>query len=44
MYCLSIVLWFVFLVATNSDAPMLDNLQDLQEQDFEQFEQQGKCP
>jgi hypothetical protein len=25
-----------------SDALMLDNFQDLQEQDFEQFEQQGK--
>jgi hypothetical protein len=24
------------------DAPKLDNLQDLQEQDFEQFEYQGK--
>jgi hypothetical protein len=25
-----------------SDAPTLDNFQDLQEKDFEQFEQQGK--
>jgi hypothetical protein len=32
----------VFLVAINSDVPMLDNLQDLQEEDFEHFEQQGK--
>jgi hypothetical protein len=35
MYCLFIVLWFVFLVAVNSDVPTLDNLQDLQEEDFE---------
>jgi hypothetical protein len=28
----------------DSDAPTLDNLQDLQEQGFEQFEQQSKCP
>jgi hypothetical protein len=26
----------------SSVAPTLDNLQDLQEEDFEQFEQQGK--
>jgi hypothetical protein len=42
MYCFIYVLWFVFLVAINSIALMLDNLQDLQEEDFEQFEQQGK--
>jgi hypothetical protein len=41
MYYLFIVLWFVFLVAVDSDALTLDNPQDLQEQDFEQ---QGKCP
>jgi hypothetical protein len=44
MYYLFTVLWFVFPVAVDSDAPTLDNLQDLQEQDFELFEQQGKCP
>jgi hypothetical protein len=38
MHCLFIVLWFVFLVAIDSDAQTLDNPQDLQEQDFEQFE------
>jgi hypothetical protein len=38
MYYLFIVLWFVFLVTVNSDVPMLDNLQDLQEEDFEQCE------
>jgi hypothetical protein len=43
MYCLFIVLWFVFLIAVDSHAPTLDKLQDLREQDFEQFEQQGKC-
>jgi hypothetical protein len=32
------------LVAIDSGAPTLDNLQDLQLQDFEQFEQHGKCP
>jgi hypothetical protein len=42
MYCFNYILWFVFLVVVNLDAPMLDNLQDIQEQDFEQFEQQGK--
>jgi hypothetical protein len=26
-----------FWFAVNSDTPMLDNLKDLQEQDFEQF-------
>jgi hypothetical protein len=36
MYYLFIVLWFVFLVAIDSDAPTLDNLQNLPEQDFEQ--------
>jgi hypothetical protein len=35
MYYLFIVMWFVFLVAIDSDAPMLDNLQDLQDEDFE---------
>jgi hypothetical protein len=35
MHCLFIVLWFVFPVAVNSDVPTLDNLQDLQEEDFE---------
>jgi hypothetical protein len=35
MYCLFIVLQFMFLVAIDSDAPTLDNLQDLQDQDFE---------
>jgi hypothetical protein len=44
MHCLFIVMWFVFLVVVDSDAPTLDKLQDLQEQDLEQFEQQGKCP
>jgi hypothetical protein len=42
MYDLFIVLWFVFLNIVNSDVPMLNNLQDLQEEDFEHFEQQGK--
>jgi hypothetical protein len=41
MYCMFIVLWFVFPVAVDSDTLMLDNLQDLREQEFEQ---QGKCP
>jgi hypothetical protein len=41
MYYFIYVLRFVFPVAVNSDALMLDNLQDLQEQDFEQFEEQG---
>jgi hypothetical protein len=39
MYYLFIVLWSVFPVTIDSDVPTLDNLQDLQEQDFEQFEQ-----
>ena len=39
MYYFIYVLRFVFPVAVNSDALMLDNLQDLQEQDFEQFEE-----
>jgi hypothetical protein len=39
MYCLFIVLWFVFSVAVDLDTPMLDTLQDLQKQDFVQFEQ-----
>jgi hypothetical protein len=39
MYCLFIVLWFVFPVVVDSDAPTSNNPQDLQEQDFEQFEQ-----
>jgi hypothetical protein len=39
VYFFIYVLWFVFSVAVNSDALTLDNLQDLQEQDFEQFEQ-----
>jgi hypothetical protein len=43
MYCLFIVLWFVFLIAIDSDTPTLDKIQDLREQDLEQFEQQGKC-
>jgi hypothetical protein len=34
----------VFPVAVDSNALMLDNPKDLQEQDFEQFEQQDKCP
>jgi hypothetical protein len=42
MYYFNYILRFVFLVVVNLDAPMLDNLQDIQEQDFEQFEQQGK--
>jgi hypothetical protein len=42
MYCLFIVLWFVFPIVVNSDVSLVDNLQDLQEEDFEQFEQQGK--
>jgi hypothetical protein len=42
MYCFTYVLWFVFPVAVNSEAPTLDNLQDHQEKDFEQFEEQGK--
>jgi hypothetical protein len=33
----------VFSVAIGLDVPTLDNPQDLQVQDFEQFEQQGKC-
>jgi hypothetical protein len=33
MYCLFIVLWFVFAVTVNLDVPTLDNLQDLQEED-----------
>jgi hypothetical protein len=44
MYCLFIVMWFVFLVAIDLDAPMLDNHQDPQDEDFEQSEKQGKCP
>jgi hypothetical protein len=32
------------LPTNNSNAPTLDNLQDIQALDFEQFEQQGKCP
>jgi hypothetical protein len=35
MYYLFIEPWFVFSVAVKSDAPMLEYLQDLQEQDFE---------
>jgi hypothetical protein len=42
MHYLFIVLWFVFLIIVNSDVSTLDNLQDLQEEDFEQFEQQVK--
>jgi hypothetical protein len=42
VYFFIYVLWFVFSVVVSPDAPTLDNLQDLQEQDFEQFEQQGK--
>jgi hypothetical protein len=38
MYFLFIVLWFVSLVAVNLDVSLLDNLQDLQEEYFEQFE------
>jgi hypothetical protein len=38
MHCLFIVLWFVFLVVIDSDAPTLDKLQDLRKHDFEQFE------
>jgi hypothetical protein len=38
MYYLFIILWFVFPAAVYSDVPMLDNLQDLQEEEFEQFE------
>jgi hypothetical protein len=41
MYCLFIVLWFMFLIAIDSYAPTLDNPQDIQVQDFEQ---QDKCP
>jgi hypothetical protein len=41
MYYLFIVLWFVFPVAVDSDAPTLDKLQDLREQDFEQFERKA---
>jgi hypothetical protein len=33
-----------FRFAIDSDMPMLDNPQGLQEQDVEQFKQQGKCP
>jgi hypothetical protein len=39
MYCLFVVLWFVFRFTVVSDMSTLDNPQDLQEQDFEQFEQ-----
>jgi hypothetical protein len=42
MYYFIYVLWFAFPIAINLDAPTLDNLQDLQKQDFEQFEQQCK--
>jgi hypothetical protein len=38
MHCLFIVLWFVFSVAIDSDAPTLDKLQDLQKHDLELFE------
>jgi hypothetical protein len=34
MCYLFIVLWFVFSIVVNSDVPTLDNLQDLQEEDF----------
>jgi hypothetical protein len=34
MYCLFIVLWFVFSVIVDLDTPTLDNPQDLQEQDL----------
>jgi hypothetical protein len=37
MYC-----GLCFQFAINSDVPTLDNLQDLQEEDFELFKQQGK--
>jgi hypothetical protein len=39
MYCLFIVIWFVFSAVVDSDASTSDNPQDLQEQDFEQFGQ-----
>jgi hypothetical protein len=39
MYCLFTVLWLCFWFTVDSDALTLDNPQDLQEQDFEQFEQ-----
>jgi hypothetical protein len=42
MYYFIYVVWFVFPVAINSVAPTLDNLHDLQEEDFEQFKEQGK--
>jgi hypothetical protein len=35
-------LWFVISGYRSSVVPMLDNLQDLQEEDIEQFKQQGK--
>jgi hypothetical protein len=38
MYFLFIVLWFMSLVVVNLDVSLLDNLQDLQEEYFEQFE------
>jgi hypothetical protein len=38
MYYLFIVLWFVFLIIADSDAPTLDKVQDLRKQDFDLFE------
>jgi hypothetical protein len=37
MYYLFIVLWSMFSVVVDSNASMLDNLQDLQADDFERF-------
>jgi hypothetical protein len=42
MFGVLLYLCIVFLVAINLDALTLDILQDLQEQDFELFEEQGK--
>jgi hypothetical protein len=39
---MSDVLWFVFPVVIIRTHRRWKNLEDLQEQDFEQFEQQGK--
>jgi hypothetical protein len=42
MYYFIYVLWFVVFGCRLSIASTLDNLKDLQEEDFEQFEHQGK--
>jgi hypothetical protein len=42
MHCFIYYTMFCVSGCCYLDVPMLDNLQDLQEEDFEQFEQQGK--